>query len=148
MSDSVSPCAQQDSLAFLRLSAVLLRLSSLIYDVDESHVGQTVGHDVPLAGPNGERARVQATLVEFRYPENILDTEVTFTVHPGDLKALKLDEHGLDACAIAVRSLKRHAMANGPTEFRNLNFQKTLCSRMLPASGQSQPAVFPDAHMI
>lgn len=69
-SESVSPCAQQDSLAFLRLSAVLLRLSSLIYDVDESHVGQMVGHDVPLAGPGGDRARVQATLVEFRYPEN------------------------------------------------------------------------------
>ena len=47
----------QDSLAFLRLASVLLRLSSLVYDVDEGHVGQAVGHEVPLAGRDGESAR-------------------------------------------------------------------------------------------
>ena len=59
--------SKQDSLAFLRLSAVLLRLSSLVYDVDESHVGQRVGLDVPLAGKEGESVPIRATLVEFRY---------------------------------------------------------------------------------
>jgi hypothetical protein len=64
--DAASIPYLQDSLAFLRLASVLLRLSSLVYDVDEGHVGQAVGHEVPLAGRGGESARVTSTLVEFR----------------------------------------------------------------------------------
>lgn len=43
-------------------------------------------------------------------PLIVYKLEVTFTLHPGGLKkSLKLDEHGLDACAVAVKSRKRRA---------------------------------------
>jgi len=57
---------QQESIPLLRLSAVLLRLSDMIYTVDDSHVGSTISIDVPLRGPDGERAPVTAKLIEFR----------------------------------------------------------------------------------
>lgn len=58
--------APQESIPLLRLSAVLLRLSDMIYSVDDSHVGATTSIDVPLRGRAGERAAVSAKLLEFR----------------------------------------------------------------------------------
>ena len=51
----------------LRLSAVLLRISELIYDVDEGYVGSQVGIELPIGGREGDRASVLAKLIHFRY---------------------------------------------------------------------------------
>lgn len=50
----------------MRLSAVLLRLSELIYSVDDAYMGSTVGVELPIAGRDGDRASVVAKLVHFR----------------------------------------------------------------------------------
>jgi len=46
---------------------VLLRLSELIYSVDDAYMGSTVGVELPIAGRDGDRASVVAKLVHFRY---------------------------------------------------------------------------------
>lgn len=58
---------EQESVPLLRLSAVLLRLSGMIYTVDESHIGSTINVDVPLCGKDGECVPVPATLLQFRH---------------------------------------------------------------------------------
>lgn len=56
----------EGNLPLLRLSAVLLRLSGLIYDVDDSHVGSQIGMELPIAGRPDDRACVLAKLIHFR----------------------------------------------------------------------------------
>ena len=51
----------------MRLSSVLLKLSELIYDVDDGYVGSTVGLELPIAGRPDDRASVIAKLIHFRY---------------------------------------------------------------------------------
>ena len=56
----------QGALPLLRLSAVLLRLSGLIYDVDDSHVGSEIGMELPISGRPNDCACVLAKLIHFR----------------------------------------------------------------------------------
>lgn len=56
----------ESNLPLLRLSAVLLRISELIYDVDEGYVGSQVGIELPIGGREGDRASVLAKLIHFR----------------------------------------------------------------------------------
>jgi hypothetical protein len=58
--------ALQTTLPLLRLSTVLLRLSELIYLVDDKYLESTVGIELPIAGRPGDRASVVAKLVHFR----------------------------------------------------------------------------------
>ena len=59
-------CSPQTTLPLLRLSMVLLRLSELIYSVDDKYLDSTVGVELPIAGRHGDRASVVAKLVHFR----------------------------------------------------------------------------------
>ena len=61
-----SPGSAQTTLPLLRLSTVLLRLSELIYLVDDKYLDSTVGIELPIAGRHGDRASVVAKLVHFR----------------------------------------------------------------------------------
>ena len=45
---------------------MLLRVSELIYDVDEGYVGSQVGVELPIGGRPGDRACVLAKLIHFR----------------------------------------------------------------------------------
>lgn len=57
---------KQESIPLLRLSAVLLRLSDMIYSVDASHIGSTTNIEVPLCGEDGDQIPIPATLLQFR----------------------------------------------------------------------------------
>ena len=57
----------ENNLSLLRISAVLVELSRLVYDAHAGHVGQPTYVDLPLRGSFSDQARVACKLLHFRY---------------------------------------------------------------------------------
>ena len=56
----------ETNLSLLRISAVLVELSRLVYDAHADDVGQPSHVDLPLRGSFGKHARVACKLLHFR----------------------------------------------------------------------------------